>query len=38
MSIGTRVIVAVAFQKVDHAPYSEARAKSGYKYLQCCDC
>ena len=33
MSISTGVVVAVALQKVDHAPYRKARAKCHYQCL-----
>ena len=38
MSIGSRVVIAVAFQKIEHSPYAEACAKCCYKYLQCRNC
>ena len=38
MSIGPRVVIAISFQKVDHAPYAEPRTECCYKYLQCRNC
>lgn len=34
MSIGSRVVRAIAFQKVDHAPHAEASSDSDYKDFQ----
>lgn len=34
MSICARVVIAVTFQEVDHAPYTESCAQCNHKYLQ----
>ena len=34
LSIGPRVVVAVALQQIDDAPHTEARAESDHKGLQ----
>ena len=38
MSIRTRVVVTVTFQKIDQSPYTEATAKSDDKSLQNRNC
>ena len=34
MSIGAGIVVAISFQKIDNAPYAEARADSGHEGLK----
>ena len=38
MSIRTRIIISITFQKVDHAPHAKSRPKSDYQCLQYTDC
>ena len=38
MSIGTRVVIAITFQKVDDAPYRQTSAKSHDQNFKNVDC
>ncbi len=38
MSICPRVIIAISFKQVDHAPYAKSCAQRDYEYLQSVDC